>query len=172
MVRFKAMLEKFGAKGEKTGWTYVSIPAKTAAKIKADCKKSFRVKGKIDEHSLKGVATVPMGEGEFIIAVNAVMRKAIKKFHGAEVIMQLEEDKAQIKILEELTECFKDDPDAAKYFNSLPQSHRNWYSNWVKGAKTEITTSKRITVVIKACSQKMIFSEMMKAYRDERRLRG
>jgi len=167
MIRFKALLQKFDAKGEKTGWTYVAVPEKIALQIKPDNKRSFRVKGKIDEHPIKAVAMVPMGEGNFIIAVNAAMRKAIRKIYGAGVLMELEEDKAPLKISEDLSICLKDDPDALKYFQSLPQSHRNWYSNWVKSAKTDMTRSKRIATVIKCCAQQMSFQEMMKEYSDQ-----
>ena len=172
MIRFKAVLQKFGEKGEKTGWTYILIPKKTAQQIKKDCKRSFRVKGKIDEHPVHAIATIPMGEGDFIIAINASIRKAIKKIHGAEVKLELEEDTAKLKLSEELISCMKDDPGALKYFNSLPQSHRNWYSNWVESAKTDQTKAKRIGTVIKACSQKMTYAEMMHQYRDERKLLG
>ena len=44
-----------------------------------DCKKSFWVKDKLDELKIKGVATVPMGGGNFIITVNFEMRKQLKK---------------------------------------------------------------------------------------------
>jgi len=168
MIRFKALLEKFDAKGEKTGWTYVAVPEKIAQQLKPGNKRSFRVKGKIDEHPIKAVAMVPMGEGNFIIAVNAIMRKAIRKIHGAKVIMELEEDKATLKISEDLSTCLKDDPGALKYFNALPQSHRNWYSNWVKSAKTDMTRSKRIATVIRGCTQQLNFREMLKQYREER----
>ena len=171
MIRFKAILEKFAAKGEKTGWTYIKVPAKIAEQIKPGNKKSFRVKGKLDDHLIKAVAMIPMGGGDFIIAINAVMRKAIRKIHGAQAELQLEEDKAPVKIAADLTECFSDDPDAEKYFNALPASHRNWYSNWVKGAKTEMTKSKRIAGVIKACTQRLTFSEMMKQYREANSIR-
>ena len=172
MIAFKALLEKFDAKGEKTGWTFVTVPAGIAAKLKPGNKRSFRVKGKIDDHSIKAVAMIPMGGGNFIIAVNATMRKAIRKIHGAKVQLELVEDKAPLKISEDLAACFIDDPDALEYFNKLPQSHRNWYSNWVKGAKTDITKSKRIATVIRSCAQQMSFSEMMKQYRDDRKLLG
>lgn len=33
MVTFKAMLQKFGSKGEKTGWTYIDIPKKIAQNL-------------------------------------------------------------------------------------------------------------------------------------------
>ena len=170
MISFKTVLQKFGDKGEKTGWTYIEVPAKTAGVLKQNNKKSFRVKGKIDSHKISGVALVPMGDGSFILAVNATMRKAIKKIRGADVNVELEEDKTPVKLSADLIECFKDDPDAGKYFNTLPPSHRNWYSNWVKGAKTEITKSKRISTVIKSCFLKLTFSEMMQQYREEKNL--
>lgn len=93
MISFKALLQKFGSKGEKTAWTYIDIPEKIAQKIKPNCKKSFRVAGKIDNHSIKAIALIPIGEGNFILAVNAEIRKAIKKIHGASVEIHIEEDK-------------------------------------------------------------------------------
>jgi len=109
-----------------------------------------------------------MGNGGFILPVNAVMRKAIKKNHGAAVIVVMEEDKTPIKLSADLMDCLNDDPDAVKYFNSLPPSHRNWYSNWIKGAKTEITKAKRIAAVITACSLKLSFREMIRKYREHK----
>jgi len=50
MISFHAVLQKFGDKGEKTGWTYIEVPAKMAGFLKENNKKSFRVKGKIDLH--------------------------------------------------------------------------------------------------------------------------
>ena len=166
MISFKALLEKFERNGEKTGWTYIKVPAKIAVRLKPGTRRSFRVKGKIDEYPIKTVAMIPMGDGDFIIAVNAAIRKAIHKIHGAKVNVSLEEDKAVIKISGDLVECLKDEPAALKYFDALPPSHRNWYSNWVKSAKTETTKSKRIAMIIKCCAQKMSFGEMMRQYRD------
>lgn len=168
MIRFTTVLKKFGEKGEKTGWTYIDIPQKTADKLKAGCKKSFRVRGKIDEHIIKALALTPMGDGDFILAINASIRKAIKKIHGAEVEILIEEDVEPIKLSLEMIECLKDEPSAFKYFNELPPSHKNWFSNWVKSAKTITTTANRIATVVKACQMKMGFAEMMKAYKENK----
>ncbi len=170
MISFKAVLQKFGNNGEKTGWTYIDIPEKLAQQIKPNCKKSYRIKGKIDNHPIKAIALTPIGEGNFILAVNAEMRKAIKKLHGASVQIYLEEDASEFMLNEELLLCLKDEPVAYNYFKNLPPSHQNWFSNWVKSAKTETTVSKRISVIVKACSQKMNFSEMMKTYKEEKKL--
>lgn len=166
MISFTAILQKFGEHGEKTGWTYAMVPGAAAKKIKPNNKKSFRVKGKIDSYDLTGVALIPMGEGNFIMAVNATMRKAIKKTHGAMVVLELEEDRIPTKLAVDLVECLADEPEALRYFNSLSPSHRNWYSNWVKAAKTEPTKAKRIVAVVKSCLHKLDFSEMMKGYRE------
>ncbi len=93
MVTFKAEIERFAEMGEKSGWTYVFIPQAIANKIKADCKKSFRVRGNLDQVDIAGVSLVPMGGGDFIIALNATLRKKLKKDLGAVLTLALEEDK-------------------------------------------------------------------------------
>ena len=170
MVTFKAVLQKFGSKGEKTGWTYIDIPEKIAQKLKPGCKKSFRVKGKIDEHCIKGIALTPMGDGDFILAVNAVVRKAIKKIEGAFVKINIEEDIEELLTDAELLECLKDEPTAYDFFKKLTPSHQNWFSNWVKSARTQTTKTKRLAIIVTACIQKLQFAEMIKMYREEKKL--
>ena len=169
MVTFKAKLQKFGSKGEKTGWTYIDIPEKIAQKLKPNCKKSFRVKGKIDEYCIKGLALTPMGDGNFILAVNESIRKAIKKIKGALVKVNIEEDTEEILSDAELLECLKDEPAAYDYFKKLPPSHQNWFSNWVKNARTQITKKKRLAIIVTACEQKLHFADMIKMYREEKK---
>ncbi len=166
MVKFKTVLKKFGEKGEKSGWTYIEIPKKTAEIVKPGFKKSFRIKGKIDDYQIKALALTPMGEGDYILAINATIRKAIKKIHGATVDVLIEEDEAAIILSPDMMECLQDEPAALKYFNSLPGSHKNWFSNWVKSAKTITTSTKRIATVVKACQMQMSFSDMMKNYKE------
>ncbi len=168
MIRFKATLQKFGMQGEKTGWIYIAIPAEISQQIKPNYKKSYRVKGKIDEVTISAGSLLPMGEGNFIFAVNAPLRKQLKKIQGAEVNVQFEEDDDVIKLSAELLECMKDEPEAEKYFNTLPPSHKSYYSNWVKSAKSEPVIAKRIATVIKACSNKMSYGEMMRAYKEDK----
>ena len=153
--------------GEKTGWTYILIPHKIAEKIKPACKKSFRVKGKIDDHKIKAVALLPMGDGDFIMPINAGMRKAIRKINGAKVTVEIEEDSAEIKICALLLTCLEDDPPANKHFKKLPFSHQQYYSKWILSAKTEATQTKRIAAAIHAFSNNLSYGEMMKLLRKE-----
>lgn len=168
MINFKTVLKKFGEKGEKTGWTYIDIPQKIAGKIKEGCKKSFRVKGKINDYEITAIALSPMGNGDFIMAINENLRKAIKKISGEKVELLIEEDTAPIELSFDMMECLKDEPSAFEYFNGLPQSHKNWFSNWVKSAKGIATTAKRITCVVITCQMKIGYADMIKAYRDKK----
>lgn len=165
MIVFKTVLLKFDKQGEKTGWTYFTVPNKIAEKLKPGQKKSFRVKGKIDDHPIKSVALLPMGEGDFIMPVNAVMRKAIRKRKGDTVEVTLEVDNAEVKLSAMLLACLKDEPEAYQYFKNLPKSHQHYYSKWIESAKTDGTKTKRIAVAIIAFTKKMSFSQMMQLQR-------
>jgi len=63
MVQFTAVILQFAEQGEKTGWSYVAIPAEIAGKLKPGHKKSFRVKGKLDNYPIRQQALIPMGGG-------------------------------------------------------------------------------------------------------------
>jgi hypothetical protein len=167
MIGFKTTLLKFDKQGEKTGWTYILIPFKIAEKIKPGTKTSFRVKGKIDDHKIKSVALLPMGGGDFIMPVNATMRKAIKKTKGGTVIMELEKDTAPLKLSAELLACLEDEPEAKAYFDTLPGSHRQYFSKWIESAKTEATKTKRIATVVIAFANKLTYPQMLQLHRKD-----
>jgi hypothetical protein len=168
MIKFTAVLKKFGDQGEKTGWTYFEIPAELAEKLNPGVKKSYRVKGKLDEHPIKQVALVPMGEGNFIIAVNAAMRKGIGKRQGASVKVQLEIDAAEWKLNEDFLACLEDEPRAMSFFKSLAPSHQRYFSTWIDSAKTEETRAKRIAATLNAMLRSMNYGEMIRAMKADK----
>lgn len=163
MIKFTATILKFDKQGEKTGWTYIEIPAAFAQDLYPGNKKSFRVKGKLDGYSIKGIALLPMGEGAFIMALNAAIRKAIGKQKGASLQVQLEVDKIAYQLNEALLECLGDEPAALLYFKSLPTSHQNYFSKWIESAKTAATKTKRIALAVNALSNKMGFAAMLRS---------
>ncbi|HNH21516.1 MAG TPA: YdeI/OmpD-associated family protein [Ferruginibacter sp.] len=169
MISFSTTILKFGQQAEKTGWIYIVIPARLANKLNPGVKKSYRVKGKIDAYAIKKVSLLPMGEGDFIIPINATIRKGIRKTTGATVAVQLELDASKIVPPAELIECLQDEPEAYDHFNSLPQSHRNYFTKWIESAKTEPTRVKRIALVVKTMARRMDFGAMLREERDERR---
>jgi hypothetical protein len=166
MTTYQTTLQKFEEKGEKTSWTYVEIPAEIAQQIKPNTKVGFRIKGTIDAFPLKLVALIPMGEGDFVIPINAIMRKGIRKEEGAMVTLNLEEDTDELPQSEELMICLQDEPKALEAFLKMPKGHQNYYAKWIESAKTIETKTKRITMTVNGLAMGMDYGEMMRYYRD------
>jgi hypothetical protein len=170
MVQFTATIKKFGSQGEKTGWTYIEVPAAVAEKLQPGSKKGFRVKGKLDNYKFSMIALLPMGGGDFIMTLNAATRKGIKKQKGATVQVKMEVDTNEIKPPEELMECLQDEPEALAYFNSLTKGHQNYFTNWINSAKTDPTKAKRIAATIDALNKNWDFGQMLRAMKTSKEL--
>jgi len=163
MTYFKAEIERFEQMGEKTGWSYVFLPADIAQQIKPDCKVSFRVKGKIDQVDIAGMATVPMGEGDFILALKAELRKRIKKEAGAKVELWLEEHQDfKMEMPDDLEWCLTDGEDLLTAFLQQPKSHQNYFIRWINEAKTEATRTKRLVMTVDAMVKKQDYGTMIR----------
>jgi hypothetical protein len=169
MVKFTATIEKFGEKAHQTGWTVIIIPTKIADKINPGVKKSFRVKGMLDDYEIEKMAIMPAGNGDFILVLNAGIRKVIRKQKNDTVKIQLTLDKRALTPPSDLIECMQDEPEALKYYNNLPLGHRNYFTKWIDSAKTDATKTKRIAMVVKAMVRKMDFGAMLREERDERK---
>jgi hypothetical protein len=168
-VKFTTTLKKFKEQGEKTGWTYVEIPAEIAEQIKPNHKKSYRVKGSIDNYKFSAKSIIPMGEGNFIMPVDATIRKAIKKTRtGEKVVLQMEEDKAEVKLSTDLLACLEEDAEAKDFFFKLPKSHQNYYSKWIESAKTDATKAKRIAMALNGFANHLTYPEMLRADRENK----
>jgi hypothetical protein len=166
MITYTAIILKFGEQGEKTGWTYIDIPADIALQLKPGNRKSFRVRGTLDNFGIAGVAVMPMGEGNFILTLNAQMRKGVHKREGAMLQVSLEED-VDFKLIvpDDLQECLSDDPEALGFFNGLLESHRRYFVNWLNSAKTISTRAKRIGMICDAMARHMDYGQMIRAAR-------
>lgn len=168
MISFKATIEKFAEQGEKTGWTFIVVPHEVAEELKKGHRKSFRVKGKLDNYSIQQVALVPMGEGNFILPLKAEIRKQIKKAKGDTLTVTLEVDDSPFLFDEDLMACLEDEPKAVSFFKSLPPSHQKYFSKWIEGAKTEATKAKRITQTVNAMTKNQTYSEMIRSLKAEK----
>lgn len=163
MIQFTTALKRFEKQGEKTGWTYIEIPADVAQELKPGNKKEFKIKGKLDNHSIYRVSLMPMGRGTFIMPVNAAMRKAIGKRHGAMVTVQLTEDRSEFVFNKDFIDCLADEPSAGDFFKTLPGSQQRYFSKWIDDAKTEQTRTKRIAQAVTALSKKQGYAEMIRS---------
>ena len=168
MVEFTTRILQFADQGEKTGWTYIEIPANIAQQMKPGNKKSFRVKGMLDNFAVAGMALMPMGEGNFIMALKAEVRKGIHKSAGAMLQVRLEYDADhKIEVPDELQECFDFEPDACDFFNTLAKSHRDYFIKWITSAKTNETRAKRIVNTANAMLRRWDYGTMIREMRKE-----
>lgn len=168
MLTFKTTIHKFGEQGEKTGWTYIVIPAQLAHELKPNTRTSFRVKGKLDDFAIDQVALLPAGEGDFFMPINAKMRKGIRKKEGTVLIVSLELDESIFKISEDLLVCLEDEPKALEKFNKLSPSHQKYFSKWIEDAKTIETKSKRIAQAVQGLAMNMDYGTMIRHFREKK----
>ncbi|RYU90320.1 DUF1905 domain-containing protein [Mucilaginibacter terrigena] len=170
MVDFTTIILQFGEQGDKTGWTYIEIPADMAHLILPDTKRSFRVRGKLDDFAVTGMSLMPIGGGNFMMALREEIRKGIRKHRGAMVRVQLEFDKDfKIEIPEDLQDCFDfEQPEAFEYFSSLAKSHQGYFIKWITDAKTLETRANRIAKTISAALRRMDYGAML---REQKKLR-
>jgi hypothetical protein len=169
MIEFNTIILQFAEQGEKTGWSYIEVPADLAQQIKQGNKKSFRVRGMLDGFAINGIALMPMGDGSFIMPLKAEIRKAIHKNRGAMLQVKIEEDTDfKIEMPDDLKECFEFEPEALDFFNSLPKSHRDYFIKWINSAKINETRAKRIVNTVNAMLRKWNYGQMMRATSKER----
>jgi hypothetical protein len=163
MISFQAEIERFETRGEKTGWSYVFIPAALANQLNPGCKKSYRIKGSLDNIAIEGLALTPMGEGDFILALKGALRKQLKKEAGAplSVTLELHQD-FKNEMPTEMELCLMEDPAHMQQFLSMPGSYQNYYINWFKSAKTETTKVKRLTMIVDAMARRLDFGQMIR----------
>jgi hypothetical protein len=163
MITFSTRILQFGKQGEKTGWTYIEISKRQAEQLKPGNKKSFRVRGLLDNFVLEQAALLPMGEGKFILPMNAAIRKGTGKKAGDIIKVKFEVDERARKLSADFIKCLKDDARAYDFFKNLPKSHQQYFSNWIESAKTVSTKTKRITMAVIALGAGQGYGEMMRA---------
>jgi uncharacterized protein YdeI (YjbR/CyaY-like superfamily) len=60
-------------------------------------------------------------------------------------------------------DCLADEPGAREFFQTLPGSHKRYFSKWIDDAKTEPTKTKRITLAVNALAKHRGYGEMLRA---------
>lgn len=164
MHRFSAIIQRSAKKGEKNGWTYVDVPADIITALRLKSRKEFRIKGLMDDVKFERLACYPVGEGNFIIAINADLRKQLCKKEGATVSVRLEKDEREAMKSNELLDCLKEDPAALAQFESLTKAHQNYFHNYINSAKGADTRAGRIVNTINAMLKKQDFGTMIRSH--------
>lgn len=166
MATFSATIHKFEKNGEKTGWRYIDISSEIAQELAPGVKKSFRVKGTIDHIQINGVSVLPVGGGQFILALKSDLRKQLRKGEGSTVTVNLIADKVPYILNEDMMACLHDSPEADSFFQHLQHSHQRYFSKWIDSAKTDVTRAKRIAQVVRAMQLHLSYSEMIRSNQD------
>jgi hypothetical protein len=163
MVDFNTIILQFNEYGDKTRWTYIEIPADMARQLKPNDKRSFRVRGLLDDFPVAGMSLMPMGEGKHIMALRQEIRKGIRKSRGAMLRVRLEFDvDFKMEVPDDLQECFDFEPEAYAYFSGLTKSHQGYFIKWINDAKTEETRANRIASTINATLRRMDYGAMLR----------
>ncbi|RAJ80044.1 bacteriocin resistance YdeI/OmpD-like protein [Chitinophaga dinghuensis] len=128
LIDKKVLLEKMEVKG---GWTFIRLP-----EIPKNTQAYFgirKVYGTIDEHTLDTFSLMPNKGGLMMMAVNAAIRKAIKKQAGDTVHLVLfdSEPAAAEVIPEDFMECLQDEPAAWKAFQAMKKEEQQECIAWV-----------------------------------------
>lgn len=151
MVQGAYLLNKFPGKG---GWTYAEIP-----QIAQNPKNPFgwvKVKGNVDGIHIK-TKLMPMGNGRLFLPVKAALRKQLNKKEGDEVYLELEEDKDELFIPEEIMQCFKAvDITLFQQFDSLSADKKDSQIKWIMASSSESTKVERINKLMEKLSATVV----------------
>ena len=165
-VEFIATMLKFDKKGDKTNWTYIIIKSSIADKLNPGVKTAFRVQGQLDDYNISQVALLPSGEGDFIMPINATMRRHLKKQVGARLKVKIAAEVSKPPMDVDLIQCLKEEPEAWKTFSSMSQSHQRYFNNWVSSAKTSGTRDKRIAHTITAMLRNWDYGQLIRSLKN------
>ena len=168
MIRFKGIIEKAITKGDKSGWSYILIDPRHVRKLNGDSRKSFRVKGKLDDFAITQTALLPVADGPFMLPFNAAMRKGTGKKAGDTVLLQLELDEQPVELSADLLVSLREEKAALDFFNTLTPSHQQYFSKWIESARTIHTKAKRITMSVIALASHQGYGEMIRNNKEQK----
>jgi hypothetical protein len=143
IVNEKYQLQKMDMKG---GWTYVEFP-----NIPKHLKQPFGwvpVKGTIDGFEINQFKLWTMKTGNMFMPVKAEIRKKIKKQEGDWVHITLYYDDSPLVIPEEFLVCLLDAPKAHAFFQSISDTSKKHYIDWIYAGKALETRVNRIAKAI------------------------
>ena len=169
MVIFEAEIERFDKMGEKTGWFYIPVDSDLSEQINPGCRKIYRVSGRIDAVEITGMALMPMGSGNFILALPASLRKQLRKGAGDRIQVSLAVDhQYQVPMPELLEDCLSEEPVLRERFFALSNAHQHYFMKWIDSAKTAETIARRVALTLKAMELGQSYSEMIRAARSDK----
>jgi hypothetical protein len=148
LVDKKYKLERFQGKG---GWTYVRIPE--LEKHKDIRIGRTKVKGTLDGYEIRKCSLMSSGDLRYFLPIKAEIRKEIQKQEGDRVHVILYVDNDALEIPDEIQVCLMDEPAALTFFNSLSESEKKFYIQWISSAKRDETKVDRLAKTLDRLSR-------------------
>lgn len=126
----------------KGGWTYITFQNNLP---KSDNPFGWIiVKGTIDSVPISRFKLWPTKEGDLFLPVKSAIRKKIKKEAGANINIVLYFDDAPLVIPEEFQLCLLEAPPSNAFFQTLSDTSKQQYIDWINAAKHIDTKANRI----------------------------
>ena len=137
MQTFKAIVESGSG-----GGAFVSVPFNVEAVFG---KKRVKITATFDGEPYRGLM-VRMGTADHVIGVIKDIRQKIGKEIGDEVEVTVEEDFEPriVNVPEDFQKLLDDEPEAARFYQSLSYTHQKEYVQWIEEAKREETRERRL----------------------------
>lgn len=149
MHTFEAVL----IRPEGTGtWTYLNVPFR--AEEAFGSKAQVKVKGTVNGVPYRG-SIMPHGDGSHYMVVKQELREAAGVTAGdsVAVTMELDTDKREVDVPQDLQAELETDEAAARTFDGLSYSHRKEYVTWIESAKKPETRTKRIARAVEMLAE-------------------
>jgi Bacteriocin-protection, YdeI or OmpD-Associated/Domain of unknown function (DUF1905) len=124
-------------------WTFAEVPADWVKRT--GLRSHSRVAGTIEGVAFRS-SLMPRGDGVFFVVVASGIRERIGREPGDTVRIELDVDRAPVRILvpKELQAALTRDGAAKKRFDALAPSHRKAYAQWVGSAVQAETRARRV----------------------------
>ena len=165
MLKGKGKITKLG--GDKGAWSIIILTRKQVAQLNPPSGCSFRVKGKLDEFPIKFKSLLPLGDGRFMLMINAEMRKGTGKKAGDTLKLAFELDASKKRLSTEFLACLKDEPVAYEFFKTLNKSNQHYFDFWIRSAKSADTKAERIAMSISALAARKRYSELRRSLKTD-----
>jgi uncharacterized protein YdeI (YjbR/CyaY-like superfamily) len=111
---------------------------------------------------------MPMGGGDFLLPLNAKIRKGINKTAGQKINLELELDHSPMELYPDFEACLEDFEEAKTFFKSLSPGHQRYFNRHIQEAKTLATKEKRIIECVTALSRKWDFGQMVRVRKERK----
>ncbi len=130
----------------KDGWRYVVVSGISAEY--RDKQGLVRIRGFIDHYEIRQFNMLPLKDGRYLLPIKSTIRKKIRKQEGDWVKVVLYPDDTPVVVTDEIAVCLEESPQAQKYFESLSESNKKYYIDWVESAQKLETKANRMLKMI------------------------